>query len=404
MSYAQMAHDKRNDAIGSLQKFLDDVAAEGRAMTAEETERVEKMEQDAAYWAGETDRAQRAMSLGKAADALRGDLAPRIEAARDERRDATDGEMLRKLFTGEARSFTSFADPQFRALQSAGGSAIPTTFYDTVTVYLRDLTPMLDSGLFTVLNTPTGESITLPRLTADPSLGGTVTAEAGGITEADPTLSTVTLDSYKFAAITLWSAELGIDNVIGLEGLVAQSIARELAVDIGALLTTGDGTNKPNGIVTAAGNGGTATGTAGNTSLDTFFGPIDLIDLTYSVASGYRQRGAFMAATTAVQKMRKFRDANKQFLYTPSLSVGMPDTFNGHPVVENPAMAAVASASKSVIFGDMSRYFIRRCPSRTDVSMEYKYSTDQLAIRHIERIDSDLVDTAAIKYLVSANV
>jgi HK97 family phage major capsid protein len=374
-NYAQLAHERRNEAIGSLQQYLDQLAVEGRQMTAEERERVEKMEQDAQYWSDESQRALRAQSLTKAADALRGELAPRVEAARDERRDASDEEMLKALFRGESRGFTSFAGPEHRALQSAGGSAIPETFYDQVTVYLRDLTPMLRGDLFTVLNTPTGESITLPRLTADPSFGGTVTAEAGGITEADPTLSSVTLESYKYAGITLWSAELGIDNVIGLGDLVSRAIARDIGYRIGAALTTGNGTGNPNGIVTAAGNGGTAGGTATNTSLDTFFGPADLIDLKWSVAGGYRQVGAYMVSTAAMQKIRKFRDSNKQFLFTSSLVAGMPDTFDGSPIVENPAMAAVASASKSVLFGDMSRYFVRRTPVRVDVSTEYKYST-----------------------------
>lgn len=403
-NYAQHAHDQRNSAIKSMQALLDTVASEGRAMTAEETEQVDRMEADAARWAAESQRALRAAELARVADEFRGEFAPRIEAAREARRDPTDGEMIRQMFRGELRGFTSKPDMEWRALQSAGGSAIPTTFYDLVTVYLRNETPMFRGDLFTILDTPTGEPITLPRLTADPSFGGTVTAEAGGITEADPTLSSVQLDSYKYAGTTLWSAELGIDNVIGLDDLVARSITREIGLDMGDDLTTGNGTGKPNGIVSAAGNGGTATGTAGNTAADTFFGPIDLIDLKFAVAQGYRRTGAYMVSTTAMAKIRKFRDNDKGFIFQPSLAIGMPDTFDGSPIVENAAMAAVASASKSVLFGDMSRYFIRRCPTRIDLSTEYKFSTDQIALRVIERIDGDLVDTAALKYLVSANV
>lgn len=403
-TYAQHAHDQRNKAIVALQGLLDTVAAEGRSLSAEETEQVERMEAEAARWATESQRAIRAAELARAADEFRGEMAPRVDAAREARRDATDGELLRAMFRGETRGFTSSPDVQWRALQSAGGSAIPTTFYDLVTVYLRNETPMFRGDLFTILDTPTGEPITLPRLTADPSFGGTVTAEAGGITEADPTVSSVQLDSYKYAGTTLWSAELGIDNVIGLEDLVARAITREIGLDMSDDLTTGNGTSKPNGIINAAANGGTATGTAGNTSADTFFGPVDLVDLKYGLASGYRRTGAYMVSTTALAKMRKFRDSNKQFLFQPSLMAGTPDMFDGSPVIENPSMAAVASATKSVAFGDLSRYFIRRCPTRIDLSTEYKFSTDQVALRVIERIDGDLVDTAAVKYLVSANV
>jgi HK97 family phage major capsid protein len=402
-TYAQIARDKRNEAIGKLQLLLNTAATESRDLTAEEAEMGDRMEADVKRYTEEEARATRVAGLFSAAEEFRADVAPRVESARQERRDPTDSEMLREMFRGERRSFESSTREEYRALQSAGGSAIPTTFQETVTVYLRTLSPMFRDDLFTVLNTPTGNPITLPRLTADPAHGGTLTAEAGGINELDPTLSSVQLDSYKYGVTTLWSAELGIDNVINLPDLIARASARELSIDIGSELTTANGSSKPNGIVNAAGNGGTASGTTSNTSLDTFLGPIDLIDLKYTLASGYRQVGTYMVSTTALAKMRKFRDSNKQFLFQPSLIAGVPDQFDGSTVVENPAMAAVASASKSVLFGDLSRYFVRRMPTRIDVSSEYKFNTDQLAIRVIERVDGDLVDTAAVNYLISAN-
>lgn len=403
-TYAQVMHDRRNEAIGTLRHLLDSAASESRDLTPEELEQADRIEADIKRFAKESERAQRVQALQASADELRGVLAPIVEESRAQRRDPSDDEMLREMFRGERRGFESRITPEFRAMQSAGGSAIPTTFQESVTVYLRTLSPMFRDDLFTVLNTPTGNPIVLPRLTADQNHGGTVTAEAAGILEADPTVSSVQLDSYKYAVTTLWSAELGQDNVINLGDLIARSAARELSIDIGAHLTTGDGSAKPNGIVSAASTGATASGTTSNTSADTFFGPIDLIDLKFTLASGYRQMGTFMVSTTALAKMRKFRDSNKQFLYNPSLVAGQPDTFDGNPVVENPAMAAVASASLSVLFGDLSRYFVRRLPTRVDVSTDYKFANDQVALRTVERVDGDLVDTAAIRLLQSANV
>jgi HK97 family phage major capsid protein len=67
-------------------------------------------------------------------------------------------------------------------------------------------------------------------------------------------------------------------------------------------------------------------------------------------------------------------------------------------------MAAVASASKSVAFGDFKRYFVRRVlPVRVEVSKDYKFNTDQIAVKVVERVDGDLIDTNAIAYLVSDN-
>jgi HK97 family phage major capsid protein len=288
-----------------------------------------------------------------------------------------------------------------RALQSAGGSAVPTLFYDKVAWYARTATPMLDGSIVTVVNRDTGNPIVFPRLTADPSTGGTVTAEGGAITEADATISSVTVTPKAYKLISLWSRELDTDEAIGLEDLLARSVARQLALSAGAKLTTDTGTDAA-GIVYRAELGGTATGTAGNTTLDTFFGPADLIDLKYSRPLDVRARGAFMVSTTAMSKIRKMRDSNRQFLLNPAVSGGVP-TFDGSPVYENPSMAAVASATKSVLFGDMAAYHTVRLPVRVELSIDYKFGVDQVALRVVDRVSGDLPDVTAIAYQVAAN-
>ena len=158
--------------------------------------------------------------------------------------------------------------------------------------------------------------------------------------------------------------------------------------------------------MTASSAGHTATGgTAVGTVYDTFFAPADLLDLFYSLATPYRNSpsAAWMGATTAIQKMRKARASDGSFLWDMSLVAGAPDRFNGRPVYENPAMTAVASATKSVIFGDLSAYFVRRTPIRVEFSRDYKFNTDQLALRTIYRVDGNLPDAIAIKSMVSAN-
>ena len=409
MEAIQRAYEEYRKAVEAERALSAHINSESRRPTPEETEQLERMESDVASWKHEVDRLLDAEDRAKAADGIMS----RVEAAMartpepSREQNPTDAQRLAGLFetyrtAGVAGGFDSPLSAQFqeRALASSGGSAIPTTFYDRVTVYQRTLTPMLNPDVVTILNVSDGRPITLPRLTADPSFGGTITAEAAAITEADPTISSIQLNAYKYAGITLWSAELGQDNVIGLDDLVARSVAREQAVDIGTALTTGDGTDDPNGFITAATNGGTASGTANNT----FFGPADIIDLFYGRAAPYRSNGTWQASSTGLAKIRKLQDANGQLIWQPSLVPGQPETVLGRPIYENPAMAAVASASKSVAFGDFSRYHVQRVsPARVQLSTDYKFSTDQLALKVVERVDGDLVDVAAVAFLVSAN-
>lgn len=399
MSYLQSLVEERQKAWHRAKEIMDAAAAESRDLTAEEDANLSKINEDLDAKDARIKQATELEERAKLADGVRERYA-RIIAAEPEKPkgDPTDGDVLRAMLRREARELNSTVTVESRALATSS-STVPTSFADFVVVYQRTLNPTY--GLATVIRTSTGEGITIPRVTADTATPSTLIAEAGGIPLADPTISSITLNSYKYGSITKWSSELGNDNAVNLESLVARSTGRDLGVNVGAALTTGDGTNKPNGFITAATNGGTAAaGTAAFFDLD------DLLGLKYSLAQPYRisPSAAWQMSNGAILKTRKFKDANGQYLWQPSLQVGQPDSFDGHPVFENPAMAAVASASKSVAFGDFSAYLVREVvPMNVVISSEFAFQTDEIAIRTTWRIDGDLPDVAAIRYLVSAN-
>lgn len=367
--------------------------------------------EDVARLKGEIDKVQNFETLRKAGDAFREIAEPVIEKATG--KPSSDADLFRAMLKNggvlESRTTKYLNDhvaPELalRALQSAGGSAIETSFADFVSVFERTMTPMMRPDVVTILNRADGAPLVLPRLTADPAHGGTVTAEATGINELDATITSVQLNPYKYAITNLWSSELAQDNTIGLEQLIAESTARELAIDIGAHLTTGSDSGQPNGFITAGANGGTATGTGA--TFGTYFGGTDLIDLYYSRAEGYRNApgAAWQANATSLAQIRKSRDTTGQLLWQPSYVLGQPESLLGKPIYENPGMAS-GSAAKSVAFGDFKRYIVARViPVRVESSIHYKFNTDQLALRTIERVDGDLPNTDAIAYIVNAAV
>lgn len=414
-TYAQMAHDKRNKAIADMRSILDAAASEERDLTTEEQEQIERADADAEKYGAEAQRALRADELAKEAAEFR-TIESRLEGPAPTAESLTPHQIfLRTVAQAKSEGFAWFGmdekgevPTEYRALDvstDGEGTAFGRGFVSDLWIYLREESPMFGSPI-SVLRTQTGETFDWPKVTADPNHGGTVTAEAAGLNELDPTLARVTFRSHKYGMINLWSAELDQDNIINLQTVLARTAARELTIDAGAHLTTGTGTTQPNGIVNAASAGHTATGTASGQATDTFFSPADLLDLFGAVISPYRNRStsAWMVSNTAATKMRKFRDSTGNFMWEPSLVSGQPDRFYGRPVIENVAMAAVASATKSVIFGDMSAYYTRVVGTpRVLLSREYKYSTDQLALRTIIRLDGNLLDDGAVKSMVSAN-
>ena len=411
-AYLDQLFESYRKAAKAGRDVQDLAASENRDLTPEESEQVDRAFADVTARKAEIERIQNFETLAAAGDAFRAQAAPKVEAARVERREATDMEMFRLMFedsakrdfkpSGRVLNTREYPETTLRALQSAGGSAVETSFADFVTVYERTYTPMLNPAVVTVINRTDGSPLVLPRVTADPNHGGTITAEAGGINELDMTASSVQLNPYKYGITNLWSAELGQDNTIGLEDLIGRTTGRELAIDIGTALTTGDGSAKPQGFAAAGITAGTTT--AAGTANNTFVGPDDLVDAFYALAAPYRQVATWQASSTGMAKIRKLKTSTGEYLWEASLVPGAPETVLGRPLYENPALAAVASASRSIFVGDFSRYFVARVvPIRVESSIHYKFSTDQIALRTIERVDGDLVDTAAIQTIVSAN-
>lgn len=369
--------------------------------------------EDATRWLKTAAKALRAQEYARESAVARGEYGERVERPLSNQyaKSAVVDALREHVRTGSPQVVdyaANWTGPEWRvgetrALQSEGGSAVPVSFSDAFATVQRTMSPMMDGSIVRLIETASGNSLVVPRLTADPNHGGTVTAQAAGINELDATVSSITLGAFKYGITQLYSYELAQDETIDLERRLGESAARELSIDIGSHLTTGTGTTQPFGIVSQASNGGTAGGTATGTSSDTFFSPADILDLWYSLPAPYRKApgAGLMVSTTALAKIRKFRDSNGQFLWSPNL--GGNETFAGIPVIENPAMAAVASASKSVLAGDLGSYYTRVVPLRVEISKDYKFNTDQIALRSIFRVDGNLPDVAAVRFLVSAN-
>lgn len=287
---------------------------------------------------------------------------------------------------------------EFESRALATGTALnPVEFLPRLAVYMRTLNPTL--GLATVYPSDNGNSMTLPRLTADSSVY--TPGEGTAIDESTPTISAVTLTVTSWKGLAYLSNELVQDTPVAIEQAVINSAGRQIGLTAGAEWTTGS-----TGFISLATNGGTAA-KAGGTAIDTaFFLLTDLMDLYHGLPAPYRlsPTAAWQVSNTALAKMRRASATNGQFLFQPAgLSGQQYDTFLGKRVYENPTMAAVASATKSVAFGDWSAYVIKEAPVRVEVSREFKFDTDQTAVRIVYRAGAALPDAAAIRYMVSAN-
>jgi HK97 family phage major capsid protein len=271
-------------------------------------------------------------------------------------------------------------------------NTVPKSFFDEVFDVARLVGPMLDVGQR--INTASGEDITLPTLTAYSS--ATLKAAGSAIDESEPTYSSITLGAYKYGLLIPVANELITDAGFDITSHLAEQAGNGLGFAVNAALTTGDGSDKPRGVVTAAGSGIT-----GGTALSGGFTADNLIDLQYSLDGAARRLPgvAYMAAGSTIGAMRKLRDGDGTFLY--QVNVGQPDTFAGYSVVENPAMAAVGLSAKSIIFGHMPSFKVRVAGGiQVATSTDYAFNTDTTTYRVMMRVDGDLTHASHIKYFI----
>jgi len=287
-------------------------------------------------------------------------------------------------------------------LTTTATQAMGTDVYSTIVGHLVETSALMRAGA-TVVTTETGENLVVPRSTGFVTTN--LIAEAGQITESDPTLSTVTLGAYKYANYFEVSQELANDTPTNLMSFLARQAALSLGLGAngyGDDLINGTGSGQPRGLLLDAATGvtgpaGTAAGlgTQGTTNQ----GSDALWNLVGSVAEPYADAASasFLMRNAVDVSIRKLRDTTGQ----PVQGLTDRRSLLGYPVYHDPFMPAAANAAEYIAFGAMDRYFIRIVNGiRFERSDEFRFQNDLIAFRCIIRLDGALIDTNAVKTFV----
>jgi HK97 family phage major capsid protein len=237
-----------------------------------------------------------------------------------------------------------------------------------------------------VFNTASGENLVIPTVTAI-STSGSVAA-AGTVAESNPTFSSITLGAIKYGAIVNLANELVTDAGFNITGYIAQQLGTSLGVQANTALT--------DKLVAAAGSvvtGGTAVGGS--------FTYEDLISLVYGIADGARVLPGlgFQMAKSGLAAARKLKDGAGNYIWLDNAVNGQPAQLLGYPVYENPAVPAVATGAKSVLFGHMPSFKARIAGGISVASStDFNFSTDVTSYRGLIRVDGGLTHASHIGF------
>ena len=394
--YLQKLVEDRQSAYHAAKAKMDEVAAEGRDLSAEEREFVDRTfaELDAKRDLITTlvDAEKREREIAEAMSGLENVARPVESRMAAEKSDA---DILRELLTGERRAY-SFQFEKRDLAKTTSNAPVPTSFSNAVIDQARLVGPMLDPSVVTVLNTASGEDLVLPSLSSWSTAG--LEAEAATIDESDPAFAKTTLKAYKYAFIVQVSQEFLADSNIDVIGFLGQQAGNAIGYAVNTVLTTGTGTVQPNGIVTASAAGGTGgTGVAGAFTAD------NLIDLVYSLDGAARRLPGFgvMANGASIGAMRKLKTSGGDYVFVPTIQPGTPDSILGVPLIENPAMASAGTSNKSAIAGHLPSYYVRQVGG-IDVARSDDFAFDRgtVTLRFQIRVDGNLPQSSHIKHFV----
>ncbi len=181
-----------------------------------------------------------------------------------------------------------------------------------------------------------------------------------------PTLTEMQFPTMELYAMPAASSALLDDSAVDIDQWIAEEVQIAFAEQEGTAFVVGDGINKPRGFLDynkvdnslwSWGNiGYTITGTSGGFAATS---PGDsLVDLIYSVKSGYRANAHMVMNRSTQAEIRKLKDADGHYLWQPGIQVGAPATLMNIAIAESEDMADISTDSYAIAYGDFNRGYL----------------------------------------------
>ncbi|MGV6800762.1 MAG: phage major capsid protein [bacterium] len=259
-----------------------------------------------------------------------------------------------RLHQMEGKSLSVGTDPD-------GGYLAPDETERLITAALREVSPIRQIASVRQIGANSFRK---------PVAASGMTAGWVGETDARPETSTGNLAAMDFPTMELYAMPAATqalldDSIVDVEQWIADEVQAEFAAQEGAAFVAGDGIAQPKGFldytivddaVQSWGNlGYIATGVDGDFATT----PLDsLVDLVYAPQQAYRANGSFVMNRSVVSALRKFKDADGNYLWQPSVQAGAPATLLGYNVVEAEDMPDISSGSYAIAFGDFRRGYL----------------------------------------------
>jgi HK97 family phage major capsid protein len=308
-----------------------------------------------------------------------------------------EGAGLRAL---EAKAMSIGSNPD-------GGYLVPAEVEHAIGERLSHISPI--RGIAAV-RTISSNVYKKPFMTTGPAVGWV--GETGARTQtASPVLDELSFPAMELYAMPAATATLLEDSAVNIDEWIAGEVEQAFAAQEGTAFVNGDGVNKPTGFLqsTMIAEGSWAWGKLGFviSGADGAFPATDpsdpLIDLVYALKAGYRQNGTFVMNRKTQASVRKLKDEDGNYMWTPPAIAGGRAALMTFPVIEAEDMPDMAADAFSIAFGDFGRGYLVVDRAGVSVLRDPYTAKPYVLFYTTKRVGGGVQDFDAIKLLKFAD-
>jgi HK97 family phage major capsid protein len=285
----------------------------------------------------------------------------------------------------------------------AGGYLIPSEVEAMIDRVLPHISPIRAIASVRQI----GASVLKKPFTTTGAASGWVAETAARTETTAPVLAELDFPTAELYSMPTATNTLLDDSAADVEAWLAEEIQTVFAEQEGTAFVSGDGSAKPKGFLayTTVADASWAWDKLGYiaSGVDGAFAasnPSDaLISLVYAPRQAYRANATWVMNRKTEAAIRKFRDAQGNYLWQANVLAGGAATLMGYPIVGAEDMPDIASNSYSVAFGDFRRGYL--IVDRVGIRiLRDPYSAKPYVLFYAtKRVGGGIQDFAAIKLM-----
>jgi HK97 family phage major capsid protein len=287
-----------------------------------------------------------------------------------------------------------------------GGFVVTPEFSSRVSTVLFETSPVRQVATVETISTDALEGL----FDGDEATVGWVNEQGARAESATPQIGLWRIPTHEMFANPFATQKLLDDAFLDMEGWLAAKVSERMSRFENTAFVLGNGVGKPRGFMTygAGTNRGQIQQIASGSVGAPFITAEGLINIVYSLKSGYRTGAVWAMNRASVGVIRRIRDdsgsttGTGQFMWQPGFGT-QPQTLAGYPIVEMEDMADFGAANLPYAFGNFAAAYTVVDRQGVRILRDPYSSKPFVSFYTTKRVGGDVINFEALKIGVVAN-